>query len=106
MGKPVARILELMAGCLGFNISGEEKRGLMEWETKKSSPFRSLIGTVLSQRTRDENTALASERLFAKYGSAAKLSMAPLREIEGLIRPVGFYRIKAKKNKANKQDNC
>ncbi len=60
-----------------------------------SDPFRALIATVLSQRTRDEVTERASEKLFAKYGKASALAHADVKDIEELIREVGFYRIKA-----------
>lgn len=60
-----------------------------------SDPFRALIATVLSQRTRDEVTERTSEKLFAKYGKASALAHADVWDIEALIREVGFYRIKA-----------
>ncbi len=62
-----------------------------------SKPFQVLIATVLSQRTKDANTGKAAKQLFAKYGGAKKLANAPLPEIERLVRPAGFYRIKAKR---------
>ncbi|MCZ7385072.1 MAG: endonuclease III [Candidatus Methanoperedens sp.] len=58
-------------------------------------PFLQLIATVLSQRTRDEVTDRASEKLFSKYGTPAALAHADVADIEELIREVGFYRIKA-----------
>ncbi len=58
-------------------------------------PFRVLIATVLSQRTRDEVTDRASEKLFSKYGSATALAHADVADIEELIQEVGFYRMKA-----------
>jgi len=58
-------------------------------------PFRVLIATVLSQRTRDEVTDRASEKLFVKYGTCSALSRAEIGDIEILIREVGFFRIKA-----------
>lgn len=58
-------------------------------------PFRVLIATVLSQRTRDEVTDRASERLFTKYGTCRVLACADTGDIEELIRDVGFYRTKA-----------
>lgn len=58
-------------------------------------PFRALIATVLSQRTRDEVTDMVSERLFARYGDPSSLSKADVNDIEVLIREVGFYRVKA-----------
>ena len=60
-------------------------------------PFRVLISTILSQRTRDEKTEEASEQLFAKYDSPEALARAPLTAVTKLIRPVGFYRQKAAK---------
>jgi endonuclease-3 len=59
-------------------------------------PFRVLISTVLSLRTKDETTAAASRRLFARATTPA--AMLRLREatIARLIYPVGFYRIKAR----------
>ncbi len=62
-------------------------------------PFRALITTVLSQRTRDEVTERASEKLFSKYGRASALAHADVEDIEELIREVGFYRIKASRVK-------
>ncbi len=68
-------------------------------ENKKRDPFRVLVSTVLSQRTRDANTDRASMRLFAVYRTAVQLSQAPLRSIERLIKPAGFYRQKARRIK-------
>jgi endonuclease-3 len=59
-------------------------------------PFQVLIGTILSQRTRDENTDTASARLFAKYPDARSLANATARQIEPLIRETGFYHTKAR----------
>jgi len=58
-------------------------------------PFRVLITTVLSQRTRDEVTERASEKLFAKFDTPKALAQADSGDIEELIREVGFYRVKA-----------
>jgi endonuclease III len=59
-------------------------------------PFRVLISTVLSLRTKDETTAAASRRLFARATTPA--AMLRLREatIARLVYPVGFYRTKAR----------
>ncbi len=64
-------------------------------ESHSPDAFRVLIATVLSQRTRDEITDRASEKLFSKYSSAAPLANADVADIEELIREVGFYRMKA-----------
>jgi len=60
-------------------------------------PFRVLISTVLSQRTRDENTGKAAASLFSRYPTPAAIASAPTAELEELIRPSGFYRVKARR---------
>jgi endonuclease III len=59
-------------------------------------PFKILVATILSARTKDETTAKASARLF-QYATDSK-SLASLAEekIAELIYPVGFYKTKAK----------
>ena len=58
-------------------------------------PFRVLISTILSLRTKDETTAKASERLFALADTPQKMLTLDQRQIEEAIFPVGFYRNKA-----------
>lgn len=59
-------------------------------------PFKTLISCILSLRTKDQTTAAASERLFARADTPdAMLRLAP-RTLEKLIYPVGFYRTKAR----------
>jgi len=65
-------------------------------EKRGRDPFRVLIATILSARTRDEMTEVAAARLFARHPDAASLAAAPPAEIEGLIREVGFHRTKAR----------
>jgi endonuclease III len=62
---------------------------------EKEDPYRVLISTILSQRTRDEMTERASRALFAKYDNPQAIAGADVRDLERLIKPVGFYRQKA-----------
>jgi endonuclease III len=59
-------------------------------------PFRVLVGTILSARTKDACTAGACERLFARAKTPAELDVLSEKEIAELIFPVGFFRTKAK----------
>ncbi len=59
------------------------------------SPFKVLVATILSARTKDEVTAKASQRLFEKAPDAPSLDRLSREEIQGLIFPVGFYKSKA-----------
>ncbi len=63
------------------------------------NPFRVLITTILSQRTRDENTDEAAATLFAVHKTPEKIANAPVEEIEKLIKKAGFFRVKAKRVK-------
>lgn len=58
-------------------------------------PYRVLIRTILSQRTRDENTDRASAQLFSQYHTMTEIAGADPARLEPLIRPAGFYRVKA-----------
>ncbi|MEX5213851.1 MAG: endonuclease III [Nitrospiraceae bacterium] len=65
-------------------------------KASSQDPFRILIATVLSLRTKDLTTAQASARLFALADTpATMLQLTPAR-IERAIYPVGFYRNKSK----------
>ncbi len=64
--------------------------------TWNDGPWRTLVGTILSQRTRDEATGKATRQLFAHFPDVISLAAASPQRIEALIRPVGFYRTKAK----------
>jgi endonuclease-3 len=63
---------------------------------EKGDPFRILISTILSQRTRDENTTRASENLFSRYTAPEELARADIKVVRKLIRPSGFYNVKAR----------
>ncbi len=59
------------------------------------SPFKVLVATILSARTKDEVTAKASERLFKSAPDAICLEKLSKKQIQDLIYPVGFYKSKA-----------
>lgn len=70
-------------------------RELREAET--GGPLSILIGTILSARTRDENTSAVVRKLFARYKSAKSLAQAKLSDVEKIIKSTGFYHVKAKR---------
>ncbi|MDP2854755.1 MAG: endonuclease III [Smithellaceae bacterium] len=59
-------------------------------------PFVILISTLLSLRTKDEVTEVATERLFALAQTPEEMLKVPQAKIAKTIYPVGFYRVKAK----------
>ena len=65
-------------------------------DSTDGDPFKVLISTVLSHRTKDEVTGAASARLFQKYPNVKSLAKANTRTVAKLIYPVGFYPTKAR----------
>jgi endonuclease III len=59
-------------------------------------PFKVLVATILSARTKDETTALAVGKLFKRAQTPGQLSRLSIKELEELIYPVGFYKTKAR----------
>ena len=73
-------------------------------EQEEGDPFKVLIGTILSHRTRDENTARATENLFSVYKTPRELAAARVSTVRRLVRPSGYYNVKARSViKASKQ---
>src|SRR5713226_595336 len=66
-------------------------------EAENGSPLSILIGTILSARTRDENTSAVVKRLFSKYKTARELGNAKISDVEKIIKSTGFYRVKARR---------
>jgi len=66
-------------------------------EAETEGPFSILIGTILSARTRDENTSKVVKKLFSRYRTPKALANAKVRDVEKLIKSIGFYHVKAKR---------
>src|SRR5690349_14790608 len=63
---------------------------------ERRDPFLTLIGCILSLRTKDQATAIAAPRLFARADTPATMIKLSPDEISELIYPVGFYRTKSR----------
>lgn len=92
--KRIRSLLTMMKG----QVADEAYPGAMEhidvvWAR---DPFHVLISTVLSQRTRDQNTFTASKALFSRFDTPAEIASADLDELIELVRPAGFPQAKAK----------
>ena len=87
--REIGKIIKILERRIPVGLFGKRNK----------SAFEVLISTVLSQRTRDENTAKAAEQLFSKYRTPKQIANANAKEIEKLIKPSGFYRVKARRIK-------
>ncbi len=62
---------------------------------ENGDPYKILIGTILSARTRDETTTQVIKMLFSEFKNPDELSRADLKDIKKLIQKIGFYNVKA-----------
>jgi endonuclease-3 len=58
-------------------------------------PFKVLVGCLLSQRTREENTEAACKALFAVASTPKQISGLSTPELQRLIKPAGLVKQKA-----------
>ena len=66
-------------------------------EAETGGPFSILIGTILSARTKDESTTKVVKELFSKYKNAKSLANAKVKDVEKIIKSIGFYHVKSKR---------
>lgn len=60
-------------------------------------PYIVLVSTVLSQRTKDENTRKATINLFNRYKDVNEISKLNPKDIYDLIKPAGMYKQKSER---------
>src|SRR2546422_11167659 len=65
-------------------------------ELEHRNPFQMLVATILSAQTTDRSVNSVTPALFARYPDAAALAHADPRAVEALIKPTGFFHVKAK----------
>ncbi len=63
---------------------------------QEDDPFKTLIGCILSLRTKDQTTAIAAPRLFELADNPRRMLAVAPGDLEKAIYPVGFYRTKAR----------
>lgn len=81
------------------------KKEIRQWKVpivgvvanESKDPFQILISCLLSLRTKDDTTEIASRRLFQKTTTPQGMLNLSLETIEKLIYPVGFYKTKARR---------
>jgi endonuclease-3 len=84
---------ELILKKIENTLEGEAH--LDELAREEQDPFKILISTILSARTRDENTKEATKNLFEKFDTPKLIADANIEDLERLIYKSGFYRVKA-----------
>jgi len=70
---------------------------LRDLHDAETGPFSILIGTILSARTKDEATTKAVKELFSIYKNPKQLSNAKVKDVEKIIKSIGFFHVKSKR---------
>ena len=68
-----------------------DRRPLLNYRT----PFELLIAVILSAQTTDAGVNKVTPELFRRFPGPAELAAADPAEVEAVIRPTGFFRMKA-----------
>ena len=66
-------------------------------DAENRGPFSILIGTILSARTKDESTSRIVKDLFKVYKNSRQLANAKIKDVEKIIKSIGFYHVKARR---------
>ncbi len=66
-------------------------------DAENRGPFSILIGTILSARTKDEATSRIVKDLFKVYKNSRQLANAKVKDVEKIIKSIGFYHVKARR---------
>jgi len=59
-------------------------------------PLQMVVATILSAQCTDKQVNIVTPALFKRYKTAADYADTDVEELEGLIKPTGFYHNKAK----------
>ncbi|MCG3779902.1 MAG: Endonuclease III [Nitrosopumilus sp.] len=70
---------------------------LRDLHNAETGPFSILIGTILSARTKDETTTKVVKALFVKYKNPKDLANAKIKDVEKIIKSIGFFHVKSKR---------
>ena len=65
-------------------------------ELRFNGRFQLLIATILSAQTQDVRVNQVTPRLFSRFPTATRLAAADPEAVEAIIRPIGFFRTKAR----------
>lgn len=89
--KTIHKVFEILS-----QVVSTLKEPIVGRVAEEGDPFKILISTMLSLRTKDSTTEQACSKLFALASVPEEIVHMPAASIEKAIFPVGFYKTKAK----------
>jgi endonuclease-3 len=93
---PWDRILTAIEKSLASSVNAGTLPSVSAVARENRDPFRVLVATMISLRTKDDVTLRAATALLSQAPTPALLAALPESRIAKLIFPAGFYRTKAK----------
>jgi len=88
--KKFLKVLDI----LEKNIPQDSPSNILK-KSFKRTPYTILIATLLSLRTKDENTARVCKELFKIADIPQTILDIPIEKLETIVKPTGMYRKKA-----------
>lgn len=88
--------ITIVVETLKESLKAEKLPIVSELAEKKSDPFQILISTLISLRTKDEVTEVATRKLFMLANTPSEMLKLSEDQIINAIYPAGFYRNKTK----------
>ncbi len=82
-----------------LNWFDENGRDLL-WRSPSASEYEKIGVEVLLQRTRAETVAGMYRKFFAQYPSWNTITLAPVEELEGVLKPIGLWKRRARSIRA------
>jgi len=93
--SPIHDRLEQIIATLQEHVQDSPLPSVSAVAERKPDPFHILVSTMISLRTKDEVTSVASQRLLSRAPTAQALARLGFKQIAELIYPAGFYNTKA-----------
>ena len=87
--------IDAVIGILGKAYEDWREPIVTEMSNRERNPYKVLISTIISLRTKDEVTRRASERLYTLAETPGEMVLLDPEAIEKAIYPAGFYKNKA-----------
>jgi endonuclease-3 len=88
--------IDAVMSILQERMTAYEQPVVDSMQQEQATPFRILIATILSLRTKDTLTAVVAPRLFDVADTPETMLELSEERLVELIYPVGFYRNKAR----------
>lgn len=92
MKNNIEKVMEILEKYFNY----EERTTLNRMRKNNEEAFKILISCLLSLRTQDKNTEIASKRLFEVAETPEKIINLQIKKLEKLIYSSGHYKKKAR----------